>query len=71
MKRLVIALALLFAAVPAAADSNMPPAYWADRQLPDATAEGDVVLLADAGAYGMVMASRYNLRALPAEEILE
>jgi diaminopimelate decarboxylase/aspartate kinase len=41
------------------------------RRLPDATAEGDVVLLADAGAYGMVMASRYNLRALPAEEILE
>ena len=41
------------------------------RRLPQATAEGDVVLLADSGAYGMVMASRYNLRALPAEEILE
>ncbi|GIX38262.1 MAG: hypothetical protein KatS3mg127_1501 [Silanimonas sp.] len=41
------------------------------RRLPEATAEGDVVLLADAGAYGRVMASRYNLRALPAEEILE
>lgn len=41
------------------------------RRLPDSTAESDVVLLADAGAYGMVMASRYNLRALPAEEILE
>lgn len=41
------------------------------RRLPDATSEGDVVLLADAGAYGSVMASRYNLRALPAEEILE
>ncbi len=41
------------------------------RRLPDATAEGDVVLLADVGAYGMVMASRYNLRALPTEEILE
>jgi len=41
------------------------------RRLPDATSEGDVVLLADAGAYGQVMASRYNLRALPAEEILE
>ncbi len=41
------------------------------RRLPQATAEGDVVLLADAGAYGMVMASRYNLRALPREEILE
>jgi len=41
------------------------------RRLPDATSEGDVVLLADAGAYGQVMASRYNLRPLPAEEILE
>ncbi|MBS3896412.1 bifunctional aspartate kinase/diaminopimelate decarboxylase [Silanimonas sp.] len=41
------------------------------RRLPEATAEGDVVLLVDAGAYGRVMASRYNLRALPAEEILE
>ena len=41
------------------------------RRLPDATTEGDVVLLADAGAYGMVMASRYNLRALPGEEIIE
>jgi diaminopimelate decarboxylase/aspartate kinase len=41
------------------------------RRLPEATAEGDVVLLADAGAYGRVMASCYNLRALPAEEILE
>jgi diaminopimelate decarboxylase/aspartate kinase len=41
------------------------------RRLPDSTREGDVVLLADAGAYGMVMASRYNLRALPAEEIIE
>lgn len=33
MKRL-IALAL-FLAAPALADSNMPPAYWSDRQLPD------------------------------------
>ena len=33
MRRLV-ALAL-FLAVPALADSNMPPAYWSDRQLPD------------------------------------
>lgn len=41
------------------------------RRLPDSTVEGDVVLLADAGAYGRVMANRYNLRALPAEEILE
>ena len=34
--------------------------------LPAATREGDVLLVADAGAYGMAMASRYNLRALPA-----
>ena len=37
MKALV-ALALLLA-VPAVADSNMPPAYWSDRQLPDARQE--------------------------------
>lgn len=41
------------------------------RMLPVATAEGDVVLIADAGAYGMAMANTYNLRALPAEEILD
>ncbi|MBN8212241.1 MAG: bifunctional aspartate kinase/diaminopimelate decarboxylase [Xanthomonadales bacterium] len=41
------------------------------RTLPKATAEGDVVLIADAGAYGMAMANTYNLRALPAEEILD
>ena len=41
------------------------------RSLPKATAEGDVVLIADAGAYGMAMANTYNLRALPAEEILD
>lgn len=45
MKRLVLALALLFAAAPAAADSNMPPAYWADRQLPDAKAEAEAQAL--------------------------
>ncbi|MFZ2752122.1 MAG: bifunctional aspartate kinase/diaminopimelate decarboxylase [Lysobacteraceae bacterium] len=38
------------------------------RTLPKATAEGDVVLIADAGAYGMAMANTYNLRALPVEE---
>ena len=33
-------VALLFVlAVPVLADSNLPPAYWADRQLPDARAE--------------------------------
>jgi diaminopimelate decarboxylase/aspartate kinase len=41
------------------------------RRLPDATAEGDVVLVEHAGAYGFAMANTYNLRALPAEEILD
>ncbi len=41
------------------------------RALPAATAEGDVLLIADAGAYGMSMANEYNLRALPAEEVFE
>ncbi|MFC4727856.1 bifunctional aspartate kinase/diaminopimelate decarboxylase [Coralloluteibacterium thermophilus] len=41
------------------------------RRLPEATAEGDVLLVADAGAYGMVMANTYNLRALPAEEAID
>ena len=41
------------------------------RRLPDATSEGDVVLVADAGAYGFVMANAYNLRALPKEEVLD
>jgi len=39
-----------------------------DRLLPP-TQEGDVLLLATAGAYGRVMGSSYNLRA-PAEELL-
>jgi diaminopimelate decarboxylase/aspartate kinase len=39
--------------------------------LPAATREGDAVLVADAGAYGFVMANRYNLRALPREDVLE
>ena len=34
MKRVAIFLALL-AAQPLYADSNLPPAYWANRQLPD------------------------------------
>jgi diaminopimelate decarboxylase/aspartate kinase len=41
------------------------------RRLPDATSEGDVVLVADAGAYGFAMANAYNLRALPKEEVLD
>lgn len=39
-----------------------------DRLLPADTREGDVLLIANAGAYGHAMASRYNLRE-PAEEI--
>ena len=38
MKRLLVALALC-AAGPALADSSLPPAYWANRQLPDAAEE--------------------------------
>jgi cytochrome c-type biogenesis protein CcmH len=34
MRALALALALLVAA-PALADSNLPPAYWAYRQIPD------------------------------------
>ena len=41
-----------------------------DRLLPMATAEGDILLVSDAGAYGMSMANTYNLRALPREVIL-
>jgi diaminopimelate decarboxylase/aspartate kinase len=41
-----------------------------NRLLPEATREGDVLLAADAGAYGMAMANTYNLRALPAEDII-
>jgi diaminopimelate decarboxylase/aspartate kinase len=40
------------------------------RPLPRATTEGDVLLVADAGAYGMAMANTYNLRALPAEDVI-
>jgi len=36
--RLLLAL-LLLAAAPALADSSLPPAYWSDRQLPDARQE--------------------------------
>lgn len=34
MRRLLLAFAL-FAVTPVTADSNLPPAYWANRQLPD------------------------------------
>ena len=46
MRRAVLLVALL-AAVPAFADSNMPPAYWADRQLPDARQEAQAEALMD------------------------
>jgi cytochrome c-type biogenesis protein CcmH len=38
MKRLALILAFLMVA-PALADSNLPPAYWANRQLPDSKQE--------------------------------
>ncbi|TQM17667.1 aspartate kinase [Pseudoxanthomonas sp. 3HH-4] len=41
------------------------------RKLSSATAEGDVLLFSDAGAYGFVMASHYNLRGLPAEDVID
>ena len=44
MKRLLLLLALALAA-PAWADSNLPPAYWANRQLPDARQEAQATAL--------------------------
>jgi diaminopimelate decarboxylase/aspartate kinase len=41
------------------------------RMLPADTQEGDVLLVADTGAYGMAMANTYNLRALPAEDVID
>jgi len=41
------------------------------RKLPAATAGDDVLLIADAGAYGASMASNYNLRGLPGECVLD
>jgi cytochrome c-type biogenesis protein CcmH len=38
MMRMLFALALVLAA-PLLADSNLPPAYWSNRQLPDARQE--------------------------------
>jgi bifunctional diaminopimelate decarboxylase / aspartate kinase len=37
-----------------------------DRQFP-VSQVGDIVLIANAGAYGAVMSSRYNMRALASE----
>ncbi|HBK45317.1 MAG TPA: bifunctional aspartate kinase/diaminopimelate decarboxylase, partial [Xanthomonadaceae bacterium] len=41
------------------------------RRLPLATAPGDVILIADAGAYGYCMASTYNQRELPREDVID
>ncbi len=41
-----------------------------DRRLPESS-EGDVVLIAQAGAYGEAMSSRYNLRPLAESVVLE
>lgn len=41
------------------------------RKLPVSTAPDDVMLIADAGAYGYVMANTYNQRALPREDVIE
>ena len=46
MRRLALVIALL-AAQPALADSNMPPAYWSDRQLPDPRQEAQAQALMD------------------------
>ena len=45
MKRIALLLAL--AAAPAFADSNLPPAYWANRQLPDPRQEAKADALMD------------------------
>jgi cytochrome c-type biogenesis protein CcmH len=37
--RALFAIALMLAAAPLLADSNLPPAYWANRQLPDPSQE--------------------------------
>ena len=44
MRVVVFALAMLLA-VPALADSNLPPAYWAYRQLPDPKQEAQAQAL--------------------------
>ena len=44
MKRLLLVIAMLVAG-PALADSTMPPAHWANRQLPDSAQEAQAVAL--------------------------
>jgi bifunctional diaminopimelate decarboxylase / aspartate kinase len=41
------------------------------RRLPDSCAPGDLVAIGHAGDYGAVMASRYNLRGLPDEDVID
>ncbi len=44
---------------------------WKILRISSETKEGDVVLIATAGAYGRSMSSHYNLREPAAEIILE
>ena len=44
MKRLLIVLSVALA-TPLLADSNLPPAYWSDRQLPDPKQEAEAQAL--------------------------
>jgi diaminopimelate decarboxylase len=41
-----------------------------DREIP-ATASGDLIVVHDAGAYGITMASNYNTRRIPAEVLVQ
>jgi len=43
-RMVLVALAMAFA-IPAFADSNLPPAYWSDRQLPDSRQEAQAQAL--------------------------
>ena len=45
MKKTVLLLAMLLLSVPLSADSNLPPAYWANRELPDAREEAEAQAL--------------------------
>ena len=45
--RWVAVLLLALSAVPLRADSNLPPAYWSDRQLPDPRQEAQAQALMD------------------------
>ena len=44
---------------------------WLGRDRVLGVEPGDILAVLSAGAYGMAMASTYNLRALPAEETIE